>query len=127
MLTPMGLPLFVGKSLFGVIEIPLFFIPIINIIMLIITIILAVYSISILAKKVGYKIALMLLFIPVWGTLLLLGMALTTHGGPTLLGTFSVYVGYFSLSMFGVIVLVLLLVGHALDRRAAKKKVALSG
>jgi hypothetical protein len=46
--------------------------------MMIITVILGVLSIKALAKKIGGVFALILVFIPVWGTLLLLGIALLT-------------------------------------------------
>lgn len=78
MTTPMGLPLFMGKSIFGIISIPLFLIPWINIIMVIVTLILSVFSIRYLAKKIGGVWALTVLLIPVWGTFLLLGIAFFT-------------------------------------------------
>lgn len=76
MMTPMGLPMFFGKSIFGIIQIPLYFIPIINLIMIIITIFMALNTIKYLARRIGGKMALALLLIPLWGTLLLLSMAL---------------------------------------------------
>lgn len=78
LITPMGLPLFTGKSLFGIIEIPLYLIPWINVLMVIVTIVLAFWTIKITAQKIGGKWALALLLIPIWGTLLLFGIGLLT-------------------------------------------------
>jgi len=115
MITPMGLPMFVGKSLFGIIEIPLFLIPVINIIMLVVTIILAVYSIRYLAKKIGAKLALLLLFIPVWGSLLLLGIAFSAINWLS-------WLGYFLLFLFGILIIILIVIGHAIDKSLKKAK-----
>jgi hypothetical protein len=53
-------------------------IPWINVLMVIITIVLAYWTIKITAKKIWDKWALTLLLIPIWGSLLLFGIALLT-------------------------------------------------
>jgi hypothetical protein len=114
MLTPMGLPMFVGKSLLGIIEIPLFLIPVINIVMVIITIVLAIKSIKYLAKKIGGKLALILLFIPVWGSLLLLGIALLSVA-------WLKWLGFVLLFIFLWCIIILFLIGHSIDVHLKKK------
>ncbi len=115
MTTPMGLPLFVGKSVFGVIEIPLYLIPFVNIIMVALTIVLSIYSIKYLAKKIGGIWALILLFIPVWGSLLLFGIALKSMALLSWLGSILI-------SLFIVLILILILVGKKIDKSLNKRK-----
>jgi hypothetical protein len=120
MATPMGLPLFLGKSLLAAIGVPfeviLTLTPILNIIGIAITIILALISIKFLAKQIGGKLALILLFIPVWGTLLLLGIALCTLKG------LWVALGILLLILFVVGIGLILLVGHGIDIMLKQEK-----
>ena len=113
MTTPAGLPMFVGKSFFGFFEIPLFLVPILNIVMLIISIIMALYTIRILAKKIGGIFAMILLFIPIWGATLLFGIALSTASGT--LGGLWHLLGGILIFLFIVIILILALVGVSID------------
>lgn len=109
--TKAGLPMFIGKSLLGIIEIPVFLLPILNYVMIIITIYQALKSINHLAKKIGGKLAMMVLFIPVWGALLLLGIALVTAVKVIWLH----WIGYALLLMFSWCVTILIFVGHGID------------
>lgn len=115
MMTPMGLPMFVGKSILSIIEIPAYLIPIINIIMMIISIVLALYSIKILAKKIGGVWALLLLFIPVWAALLLGGIALMSVN-------WLYWLGVVLIVLFIVLLGILILVGIGLDKLLRKNK-----
>ncbi|MBN2422072.1 metal-dependent hydrolase [Candidatus Woesearchaeota archaeon] len=112
--TPIGLPLFAGKSILGLIEIPLYLIPYINILMLIITIILAFKTIKYLAQKLGGKTALFLLLIPIWSSTLLLGIALLSIKWLTLFG-------YFFLFIFTIMVILIYLCGNSLNSKIKKK------
>jgi len=106
--TPAGLPLFVGKSFLGIFQIPLFLIPYINIVMIILTIVLAFWSIKFVAKRIGGKLALMLLLIPVWGTLLLLTIALMTIDLLKFLGFIT---GFFLI----ITILIIIGIGNVID------------
>ncbi|HLD87448.1 MAG TPA: metal-dependent hydrolase [Candidatus Nanoarchaeia archaeon] len=114
-MTPMGLPMFVGRSIFGFLQIPLYLIPFINFIMFIVTIWLAYRSIKYIAKKIGGIPAVFLLFIPVWSPLLIIGMALQNQGMLDILGNF-LLVG------FVVCSLVLVKIGRVLDRQVGQIK-----
>jgi hypothetical protein len=121
MLTPMGLPMFVGKSILNLIEIPLFLIPIINIILLIISVISGILSIKYLAKKIGGVLALILVFIPVWGALFILGISLLTIHGTALGFKLLNWVGVLLLLIFVVLLGLLIGFGILIDRSIKKK------
>lgn len=108
-MTPMGLPMFVGRSLFGFLQIPLYAIPFVNFIMFIITIYLAYRSVKYLAKKIGGIPAIFLLFIPVWSPLLIMGIALQNKGVFDMLGNVL-------LVLFVVCSMVLVKMGKGLNR-----------
>lgn len=119
MTTPMGLPLFFGKSVLVAIGVPFDIIfaltPFLNIIGIVISIVFALISIRFLAKKIGGKLALILLFIPLWGTLLLLGIALLTV-------KWLVWLGVLLIILFIGCVITLILVGHAIDISLKKQQ-----
>ncbi len=110
-MTPIGLPMFVGRSIFGFLQIPLYMIPFVNFIMFIVTIYLAYRSIKYLAKKIGGIPAIFLLFIPIWSPLLIVGIALQNQG------SFSDIVGNTLLVLFVVCSLILVKLGQGLDRK----------
>ena len=85
--------------------------------MVIITIVLSFISIKFLAKKIGGKLALLLLFIPVWGTILLLGIASFSVAWLEVLGIPLLF-------LFAIIIVLILLWGNALDEalKVNKKK-----
>ncbi|MGV8171756.1 MAG: metal-dependent hydrolase [Candidatus Woesearchaeota archaeon] len=111
MTTPMGLPMFVGKSILGIIVIPALLIPVVNIIMLIITIITAIIGIKYMAKKVGGIWALILLFIPIWGGLLLLGIALLELTAPLWH-----FLGIILIILFAITMILLVIFGILLNK-----------
>lgn len=124
--TPMGLPLFVGKQILGIITIPAFFIPILNILLVIFTIITAFSNIKYLAKKIGGVWAMLLFFIPVWGAFLLLGVAFLSMnaqsffmflGSPFYYGKLFYLLGYILIILFVICVSILSFLGLKLDNK----------
>lgn len=111
--TPAGLPVFFGKTIFGILEIPLYMIPVLNIILIIVTVLLSLYGVYYISKKIGGKLTLLILFIPVWGTLLLVGIALLQI---SLLNWLSILV----FLLFFAIIAVLLSMGHLIDMKIKK-------
>ncbi len=114
MITPMGLPLFVGKSVGGLFTIPLFLVPWVNLILLVITIFYTFKSIVSLSKKIGGKLALLLVLIPLWSTFLLVGIALYTIDWLKWLGTFMFLLCIFSLMLIYIF-------GNKIDAQLHKK------
>src|SRR3989338_4732031 len=76
LMTPMGLPLFVGNSVRGLFVVPLAVIPLINILLLVLTLYLGYKSLKLLSKKMGGKTAAFLFFIPLWSIPLFFSMLL---------------------------------------------------
>jgi hypothetical protein len=113
LLTPMGLPMFVGKSILGLFEIPLWLIPVMNFIMVIVTIVFALYSIKFIAKKIGGIWAMILLFIPMWGSFLVFGLGLKTI-------SFSGWLGNFFIFLFIISLGILILVGKGINSSLKK-------
>lgn len=113
--TPMGSPMFLGKSSLGIIEIPLFLVPFINLVMFVVMIVFAINGIRSLAKKIGGIWAIILLFIPIWGALLLFGIALLT-----LSGVFWHILGIILLILFIIAIIILISIGMAIDKAVVK-------
>ncbi len=109
-MTPMGLPMFVGRSIFGLLQIPLYMVPFVNFIMFVITIYLAYRSIKHLAKKIGGIPAMFLLFIPIWSPLLVIGATLWDNG--SILGV----IGHVLIGLFVVCALLLVKMGKSWNR-----------
>jgi hypothetical protein len=107
--TPMGLPLFCGKSILGLITVPLYLVPFLNILMIIFTIALGLISITYLAKKIGGKLAMMILFIPIWSFFLVFSIALLPYPGILR------FLGVVFLFLTIIIVGIILVIGYLLD------------
>jgi inner membrane protein len=114
-LTPMGLPMFVGRSIFGFIQIPLYMIPFVNFVMFLVTIYLAYRSVKYLARKIGGVSAMFLLCIPIWSPLLIGGMALQ--------GTFLDIIGNILIVLFIVCSLLLVKLGRNLNNKLKNSSV----
>ncbi len=115
--TPMGLPLFAGKSILGIIEMPLYFVPIVNIIMLIITIIMSLMSIKYISSKITGKLAVPLALMPIWSTFGLFGILLKRVNF-----SISSYAGDLLLLLGLVMLFTLVLIGHSIDKSLKKNK-----
>lgn len=114
--TPLGLPLFTGKSILGIIEMPLYLVPFVNIIMLIITIITSLISIKYISKKISGKIAVPLALLPLWGTFGIFGILLIKVN-------FSIisYAGDLLVVLASIMLFIFVLIGHSIDSSLKKK------
>ncbi len=127
MTTYMGLPMFAGKSILEKIgirpNIIFKMIPFLKPLEKMISAFFAITSVIYLSKQIGGKLALILLFLPVWATLLLMGIALCT-----LSRWWWILLGIILIFLFCICIVLLLLLGVGIDfllekfKKKAKKK-----
>ena len=114
LITPRGLPMFGFKSLLGVVYIPASFTPFLNFIMWALTIYSAYKSINYLAKKFGGKLAMIIVCIPIWSVLLVLGIAFMTI-------TWLHWLSVIMFILFFIILFILIKVGERIDIHLNKR------
>ena len=88
-------------------------IPVLNIILIIATVLFSLYGVYYISKKIGGKLTLVILFIPLWGTVLLAGLALFQISSLNI-------VTFFLFLVFFVIIGVLMFLGHLIDMKIKK-------
>jgi len=130
MMAKKGLPLFTGRSLLGLIRIPLFLVPVVNVVLLISTAVSVIDTVRTLSKKMGGRLALIIVLIPLWIPFLIAGLALVFANYPDI-STYPVSIagyilGGFSLVMLLVIIMGILLLGKTIDRFITKKSSSVS-
>ena len=116
--TPMGLPMFTGKSILGLIEIPLLLIPWINVLVILIMLIMSYKSIKFLAKKIGGVKAMLLAFIPLWSTPLVLAIGAKQLSW---LGIIGDILGEIMRAIFIIIIIIIIILGIGMNKRNEAK------